>query len=224
MQKLFITKYMKVKDYIKNGVSNVKRMKKISIFFIFLFFFPFSNGVSQEKNKIINIGGTRFYCGPFIPDFTQSPPYGLNFNAGIKSTFFENGIYYGYNRLRKFELVSRVVNDGIISKHILWSNYDMADFHTFGAYSNFYLSSFFKNKDFFRKTFNFYTTVKLGGYYAPAKDIDCTAGFNFYFGIGAVLYPTERLGIFGEIGADYFTYMDCELNRLTIRAGVSIRI
>ena len=47
---------------------------------------------------------------------------------------------------------------------------------------------------------------------------------NFYFGFGAVLYPTKRLGIFGEIGADYFTYMDCELNRWTIRAGVSIRI
>ena len=180
--------------------------------------------MSQEKNKIVNIGGARFYGGPFIPDFTQSPPYGLNVNAGIKSTFFENGIYYGYNRLRKFKLLSREVrNDGQIHKQMSWSN-DMADFHAFGAYSNFYLSSFFKNKNFFRTKFNFYTTVKLGGYYAPSKDIDCTAGFNFYFGTGAVLYPTKRLGIFGEIGIDYFTYMDCELNRLTIKAGVSIRI
>jgi len=69
-----------------------------------------------------------------------------------------------------------------------------------------------------------YSTVKLGGYYAPAKDIDCTTGFNFYFGTGAVLYPTKRLGVFGEIGLDYFTYMDCDLNRLSIRAGISIRI
>jgi hypothetical protein len=213
---------MEAKDHFKNGAS-WENLKILSISIFLFVFMPFSYGISKEK--IVNVGGTKFYGGPFSPAPKSSPSHGLNVNAGVKSTFFENGIYYGYNHLRKFEVLSRAVhNDGSISKSLSYSD-DMASFHTLGAYSNFYLSSLLKNKDFFRQTFNFYATVKLGGYYVPAKDIDCTGvGLNCYFGTGAVLYPTKRLGIFGEIGLDYFTYMDCELNRLSIRAGISIRI
>jgi hypothetical protein len=101
----------------------------------------------------------------------------------------------------------------------------MASFHTFGAYSNFYLTSLFKKKDFSTRKFNFYITVKTGLYFVPAKDTDFTGtGFNCYFGIGSAFYPFERLGIFGEVGGDYFSYMDSELNRFSIRAGISIRL
>ena len=101
----------------------------------------------------------------------------------------------------------------------------MAGFHTLGAYSNFHISSLFKNNEFLMNTFNFYATVKLGGYFVPAKDIDCTGvGLNWYIGTGSVYYPFERLGIFGEIGVDWFSYMDSELNRFSIRAGISIKL
>jgi hypothetical protein len=67
--------------------------------------------------------------------------------------------------------------------------------------------------------------VKTGLYYVPAKDTDFTGtGFNCYLGFGSVFYPFEKWGIFGEIGGDYFSYMDSELNRFSIRVGISIRM
>jgi hypothetical protein len=145
----------------------------------------------------------------------------------MRTRFFENGVYYGFNQLRKFELISREGNSITYSKSLSYSE-DMAGFHTFGAYSNFYITSLFKKKDFSTRKFHFYTTVKTGLYYVPAKDTDFTGtGFNCYLGIGSVFYPFERWtrwGIFGEIGGDYFSYMDSELNRLSIRVGISRRM
>ena len=212
-----------IRDHSKNETS-VKRLKRISIIIIILVFIPFSYGISQGNKVVINVGGAKFFGGPYEYGMNNSPSFGLNVNAGLKSKFFENGIYYGYNQLRKYQLLSREGNSDTYSKSLMYSD-DMAGFNTFGAYSNFYLTSLFKKKDFSTRIFNFYTTVKSGLYYAPAKDTDFTGvGFNCYLGIGAVFYPFKKFGIFSEIGGDYFSYMDCELNRLSIRAGISIRM
>ena len=218
-------KVMEARNHSKNEAS-AKRLKRISIIIIILAFIPFSYGISQENKVVINVGGSKFFGGPYASDIfrTSSPSFGLNVNAGLKTKFFENGVYYGYNQLRKFQLISREGNSTTFSKSLMYSD-DMAGFNTFGAYSNFYITSLFKKKDFSTRIFNFYTTVKTGLYYVPAKDTDFTgAGFNCYIGIGTVFYPSERVGIFSEIGGDYFSYMDCELNRLLIRAGISIRL
>jgi len=183
-----------------------------------------STPFSYDNKVVINVGGAKFLGGPFSYGMSNSPSFGLNVNAGIKTKFFENGIYYGYNQLRKFQLLNREGNSITYSKSLMYFD-DMAGFNTFGAYSNFYLTSLFKKKDFSTRIFNFYTTVKSGLYYVPTKDTDFTGvGFNCYMGIGAVFYPFEKFGIFGEIGGDYFSYMDCELNRFSIRVGISIRM
>ena len=214
---------MEAINHSKNEAS-VKRLKRISIVIIFLVFIPFSHGISQENKVVLNIGGAKFLGGPYTYGMSNSPSFGLNVNAGLKTKFFENGVYYGYNQLHKFQLLSREGNSTTYSKSLAYSD-DMAGFNTFGAYSNFYITSLFKKKDFSARIFNFYTTVKTGLYYVPAKDTDFTGvGFNCYFGVGAVFYPFERLGIFSETGVDYFSYMDSELNRLSIRAGISIRM
>ena len=193
----------------------------ITILFVLI---PFSYGISNDNKVIINIGGAKFLGGPYTYGMDNSPSWGLNVNAGVKTKFFENGVYYGYSQLRKFQVLSREGNSITYSKRLTYSD-EMAGFNTFGAYSNFYITSLFKKKDFSTRIFNFYTTVKTGLYFAPAKDTDFTgAGFHCYMGFGAVFYPFKRIGILGEIGGDYFSYMDCELNRLSFRTGISIRM
>ena len=144
---------MEARDHFKNGAS-VKGLKRISIIILFVLI-PFSYGISQENKFVINIGGAKFLGGPYTYGMSNSPSFGLNVNAGMKTKFFENGVYYGYNQLREFELISREGNSITYSKSLNYSD-DMAGFHTFGAYSNFYLTSLFKKKDFSTRKFNFW--------------------------------------------------------------------
>ena len=192
--------------------------KRVLLFFFLLM--PFAYGLSQVNTFVINGGGAIFLFGPYALGSSNSSSLGLNINGGLKTKYFENGVYYGYNLLRKFEVTSRELR----SKSIIPSD-QMAGFNTFGAYSNFYITSLFNKKDYFTRIFNFYTTVKSGSYYVPAKDTDFTGvGFNCYFGFGSVFYLSGDTGIFTEAGGDYFSYMDSELNRLSFRIGISKRL
>ena len=74
-----LVRTMGARDHSKNEAS-VKRLKRISIIFIFLAFIPFSYGVSQENKFVINVGGAKFLDGPFSYGMNNSPSFERNVN------------------------------------------------------------------------------------------------------------------------------------------------
>ncbi|MDR1171578.1 MAG: hypothetical protein LBL24_03900 [Bacteroidales bacterium] len=194
-------------------------MKKI-IFVFLVVSIPFTTGLSNNK-LVVNIGYKQNYSCLDQPEVINAKIklHGININLGIKKNNFEYGVYYGIGDMQKYGKLD--VQYGVVPSSV-------GNMHNFGLYSNFYLSSFIKNNDFFVEKFNFYATVKMGGYFVPEKDSDFSPnglGFNCFPGFGASYYLFKRFGLFGETGYDYYpTVNHVKMSKVLFRIGISVRL
>lgn len=191
-----------------------------NVVFILFVLIPFSTGLSNDK-LIVNIGYKQNYSCLEQPEVINNEVklHGVHINVGLKKTKFEYGIYYGIGEMRKY---------GKLDEDYGAYPSSVGNMHNFGIYSNFYVSSLIKNNDFFADQFNFYVTLKLGGYFMPEDDKNFSPnglGFNCFPGIGASYYLFKRFGLFCETGYDYYpTVNQVKMSKVLFRLGISVRL
>ena len=210
-------------------------MKGIIIIVLFTFI-PFSTCISKEDGD--SKGRVIFYAGytknhSSVKGFPDRRPqkarhapafnsdHAFIFSVGMKGTRFENGIYYGLGHLRKF---SDIIEEEAYSVLFGFGGTK----HVFGIYSSFYLSSLVNNTGIL--TDIIYLTAKMGGYYVPdenePKSKPNGLGFNCYGGLGVSYYFFEKIGVFGEIGYDYYPKFEnyVTMSKAKYKLGITIRI
>jgi len=208
---------------VKLKCINFNLLRKVVLFFLFSLH---SLCCIASGKVVVNIGYIRnnselvnkYGLSLFIPETKTG---GVNFSVGTKNKYFENGLYYGIGYIKQYTFL----NEGdtfIVSVTRIR--------HNFGTYSNFFLTSLFKDKNIFTNYLHIYTIVKIGGYYI--HDIDNGEfkphgiGFNCFTGLGASYYFLKKFGIFGEVGYDYYPVFEnyVKMSKITYRVGISLRM
>jgi len=197
-----------------------------------LFFLCVTLVSATPNNRIVvNLGYTENSC-KFIEftEFNEIPKnmkpsrHAMMINAGMVMRYIETGVYYGAGSQIQFGQIGGLQRGGyeIPSATVVK--------HKFGVYSNLYLTSFFRNNKIFSNSLNVYATVKLGGYHVPDKNETnykpYGAGVNCYAGLGSSYYFLEKIGVFGEIGYDYYPAFEnyVSMSKMALRIGVSLGI
>jgi len=174
----------------------------------------------MSKDVILNIGFKSNSSKYLLPAKEATKRYSspeFNFKIGITNTKWEHGLYYGIGNTMVFsEIINEMYFMGETTKN------------TFGIYTNIYLFSIKENEPQSKNEIKAYTTAQLGGYHIrndEERSKPSGLGFNCYLGFRMDYCIGRRVGVFGEIGYDYYPIVDnVSMRNITYRIGARVII